>query len=46
LSAVGSLLGGGDLGVVDLIYVPEPSTMVLLGLGLAGILMLRRRQPS
>ena len=32
LTAVGSLSGGGDLGDVDLIYVPEPSAMVLLSL--------------
>ena len=36
LSAVGSLLGGGDLGVVDLKYVPEPSAMALLGHGPCG----------
>ena len=30
LSVVGSLAGGGDLGEVDLIYVPEPSTIGLL----------------
>jgi hypothetical protein len=34
LSVVGSLAGGGDLGQVDLIYVPEPGTVVLLGLAL------------
>ena len=30
LSAVGSLAGGGDLGNVDLVYVPEPTSMLLL----------------
>lgn len=30
LSVVGSLEGGGDLGHVDLIYVPEPSSCFLL----------------
>lgn len=30
LSAVGSLAGGGDLGSVDLVYVPEPATFVML----------------
>ena len=30
LSVVGSLAGGGALGDVDLIYVPEPSSWVLL----------------
>ena len=29
LSAVGSLAGGGDLGDVDLVYVPEPNSMAL-----------------
>jgi hypothetical protein len=33
LTVIGSLNGGGDLGNVDLIYIPEPSTMVLLLLG-------------
>ena len=35
VTAVGSLAGGGDLGQVDLIYVPEPSSI-----GLAVIVML------
>ena len=37
LTVIGSLAGGGDLGNVDLIYVPvpEPSTMVLLAVGVA-----------
>lgn len=30
LTVVGSLAGGGDLGAVDLIYVPEPSSFLLL----------------
>ena len=30
LTVVGSLSGGGDLGAVDLIYVPEPSAIVML----------------
>jgi hypothetical protein len=33
LSVLGSLQGGGDLGEVDLIYVPEPSSLLLLCLG-------------
>jgi hypothetical protein len=33
LTVVGSLAGGGDLGPVDLIYVPEPATAVLAVLG-------------
>ena len=43
LTVVGSLAGGGDLGEVDLIYVPEPSTMMLLGLGLVVALRMRMR---
>ena len=43
LTVVGSLAGGGDLGTVDLIYVPEPSTLLLGCLGL-GVLSLSRRQ--
>ena len=34
LSAVGSLAGGGDLGDVDLVYIPEPASILLLVLGL------------
>ena len=45
LTVVGSLAGGGDLGEVDLIYVPEPTTMLLLGLGLVGAFVMRRRKP-
>ena len=44
LTVVGSLAGGGDLGNVDLIYVPEPSTLVLLTLGLLGLVACRRRR--
>ena len=46
LSAVGSLEGGGDLGNVDLVYIPEPVTAILGALG--AILMgltYRRRMP-
>jgi hypothetical protein len=39
LTVVGSLAGGGALGNVDLIYVPEPPAIALLGIGLAGTLM-------
>ncbi len=34
LTVVGSLAGGGDLGNVDLVYVPEPSTIGTLVIGL------------
>ena len=38
LTVIGSLAGGGDLGNVDLVYVPEPSTTLLLLLGSGGLL--------
>ena len=44
LTVVGSLAGGGDLGEVDLIYVPEPSTLLLLVLGFAGLIGLVARR--
>lgn len=37
LSVVGSLDGGGGLGDVDLIYIPEPSALTLALLGLAAV---------
>jgi hypothetical protein len=46
LTAVGSLAGGGDLGAVDLIYVPEPSACLLLCIACAGMLSLRTRRRS
>jgi hypothetical protein len=46
LTVVGSLAGGGALGNVDLIYIPEPSTIALLGLGMAGALLARLRRRS
>ena len=43
LTVVGSLTGGGDLGAVDLIYVPEPSTLAMLVFGtLLGLRCFRR----
>ena len=38
LTVVGSLAGGDDLGPVDLIYIPEPSTFALAAMGLVGLL--------
>ena len=46
LTVVGSLAGGGALGNVDLVYVPEPSAMVLLVMGLAGALLTPRRRSA
>jgi hypothetical protein len=37
LTVVGSLAGGGALGPVDLIYVPEPATILLASLGLVAL---------
>ena len=42
LTVVGSLAGGGDLGDVDLTYVPEPSTVLLLVVGLIPVVTRRR----
>jgi hypothetical protein len=42
LSVVGSLAGGGALGSVDLIYVPEPRALLLTMLGVLCILVVRR----
>ena len=44
LTVVGSLAGGGDLGNVDLIYIPEPSSLLLLSLALAGAVLTRVRR--
>ena len=38
LTVVGSLAGGGDLGAVDLIYVPEPSAFGLMCAAWFGVL--------
>jgi hypothetical protein len=37
LTVVGSLAGGGALGPVDLIYVPEPTSMLLLACALLAL---------
>ena len=43
LTVIGSLAGGGELGNVDLVYVPEPTSSLLLSVGLAiGLLHFRR----
>ena len=44
LRVFGSLPGGRDLGPVDLIYIPEPTTLVLLTLGLLGLVAGGRRR--
>ena len=44
LSVVGSLAGGGDLGAVDLVYIPEPSALALLAIGLSGAVAVIRRR--
>ena len=38
-------LVGGDLGDVDLIYIPEPSTIVLGALASVGLLVISWRRP-
>ena len=42
MTVVGSLDGGGPLGAVDMYVIPEPSTMILLGLAMIGLLVARR----
>ncbi len=43
LTVVGSLAGGGALGNVDLIYVPEPASALLLLIGFVFAIAQRRR---
>ena len=42
LSVVGSLAGGGDLGDVDLVYIPEPASVMMCWIALAMLLWSRR----
>ncbi len=44
LSVSGALFPSGGLGSVDLVYVPEPSSMALFGLGLLGLVRARRNK--
>ena len=44
LAAVGSLAGGGDLGNVDLVYIPEPSSVVLMSLAAFILIASHRRR--
>jgi hypothetical protein len=44
LTVVGSLLGGGALGSVDLVFIPEPGSAILLLLGVAAGLVGRHRR--
>jgi hypothetical protein len=46
LTVVGSLAGGGDLGDVDLVFVPEPTTLFLLAVGLGLVWGGARRRRS
>jgi hypothetical protein len=39
LTVVGSLAGGGELGSVDLVYIPEPSAVILAAMGITGLLL-------
>jgi len=44
LTVSGALLPSGGLGTVDLVYVPEPSSVALLGLGMLGLIRARRNK--
>ena len=42
LTVSGTLAGGGDLGEVDLIFIPEPSTLILAAMAIIVVLSGRR----
>jgi hypothetical protein len=44
LTVIGSLAGGGDLGPVDLVFIPEPSSLVLLVLATVAFCAVARRR--
>ena len=46
LTVGGSLCGGGGLGDVDLIYVPEPSVLLLAMMGITGLVAFFSRRAS
>jgi hypothetical protein len=41
LTVVGALAGGGDLGELDLVYVPEPTSALLLAIGIGLVCFIR-----
>ena len=44
IAVVGSLAGGGDLGDVDLVYVPEPSAFLLLLVAIVSLTAFRHQR--
>ena len=45
VTEIGSLAGGAALGEVDLIYVPEPTALLLAAVGALGVFGSRLRRP-